>query len=250
MQRLQCSAFRRYGPLQPMASFQPTRWSLVLRAATVSEPAAQRALGELCEIYWPPLYAFLRRSGVDEHAALDLIQAFCAQLLERGGLYDADPRSGAFRNYLLGALRHFVANERRAATTMRRGGQVAHVSLTNAEAGYAAEPADGETPERVFERRWAMALLARAEARLRDEYVARGKGELFAALAPQLVAADGVRQAEIAEAIGSTEGALKVALHRLRVRMRELIRDEVRHTVEPSAAVDDELNVLFQALGR
>jgi DNA-directed RNA polymerase specialized sigma24 family protein len=232
-------------------AFHTTRWSLVARTGATDAATAARALGELCELYWPPLYAFLRRGGHGEHDALDTVQAFCVHLLERGGLGGADAQAGAFRHYLLGALRHFVANRRRAAAAERRGGGVLPFALDGAEAGYAAEPAHGDSPERVFERRWAAALLARAHGRLRDEYAARGKGDLFARLEPALVVADdAMRHQDTAAALGTTEGAVKVALHRLRARMRELIRDEVLQTVSDPAAVDGELTALFAALGR
>lgn len=231
--------------------FHPTRWSLVARASADDAPTARRALGELCELYWPSLYGFLRRSGHGEHDALDLVQSFCARLLERGGLAGADAGTGAFRHYLLGALRHFVANERRAGKSEKRGGGVLPFSLDDAERRYATETQHGDAPDREFERSWAVALLARARCRLREEYVARGKQELFDRLEPALVAADDAgRHQDTAAALGTTEGAIKVALHRLRERMRERIRAEVLETVADPALVDGELQALFEALGR
>lgn len=230
-------------------TFQTTRWSLVARAADRDPATAQRALGELCELYWFPLYAFVRRTGHDEADALDTVQAFCAQLLERGGLDGADRTRGSFRTYLLGALRHFVANQQRAERAGKRGGGCAPFSLDAAEARYAAEPADAASPERLFERRWAQALLERALSGLRAEYAARGKQDLLAALEPALLAdAAAARHQDLAARLGTTEGAVKVALHRLRGRLRERIRDEVLQTVADPAAVDDELRHLFAAL--
>ena len=231
--------------------FHSTRWSLVARASADDAPTARRALGELCELYWRPLYAFLRRSGHGEHDARDLVQSFCAVLLERGGLAGADAGTGAFRHYLLGALRHFVANERRAGQSKKRGGGVLPFSLDEAELRYAMELQHGDTPDREFERSWAVALLARARSRLREDYVARGKQELFDRLEPALVAAaDADRHQDTAAVLGTTEGAIKVALHRLRERMRERIRDEVLQTVADPALVDGELQALFEALRR
>lgn len=230
--------------------FLTTRWSLVARTADHDPATAQRALGELCELYWFPLYAFVRRRGLAEPDALDALQSFCAQLLERGGLDGARRDAGTFRSYLLGALRHFLDNQHRAERAQKRGGGKLAWSLDDAEARYLAEPADTESPERLFERRWAVALLDRATARLRDEYAARGKQVLLQALEPALLGDDGaIRHQDVARALGTTEGAIKVALHRLRGRMREMIRDEVLQTVDDPAAVDEELRHLFEALG-
>lgn len=230
--------------------FLTTRWSLVARSGADDPATAQRALGELCELYWFPLYAFVRRRGLAEPDALDTLQSFCAQLLERGGLDGARRDAGTFRSYLLGALRHFLDNQHRAERTQKRGGGKLAWSLDDAEARYLAEPADNESPERSFERRWAVALLDRATARLREEYAARGKQALLQALEPALLGDDGaIRHQDVARALGTTEGAIKVALHRLRGRMRELIRDEVLQTVDDPNTVDEELRHLFAALG-
>ena len=230
-------------------TFHTTRWSLVARTGANDRATAQKALGELCELYWYPLYAFVRRQNHPEADALDIVQSFCAQLLERGGLDGAHPTAGAFRNYLLGALRHFLDNQRRADRAAKRGGNVRSWSLDQAEARYLAEPAETSSPERLFLRSWAQALLDRATQRLRDEYAARGRQDLLSALEPALLATDeALRHQEVAQQLGTTEGAIKVALHRLRTRMRELIRDEVLQTVTDPAAVDDELQQLFQAL--
>lgn len=231
-------------------SFHTTRWSLVARAAAGDEGVARAALGELCELYWYPLYAWLRRSGRDESVALDLVQSFCVRLLERGGLDGAETGRGAFRHYLLGALRHFVANEARREHAERRGGSGLPWSIDDAEARYASEPVDQDSPERLYERRWAVALLDRAMTRLRDEYRARNKGTVLAALEPVLLGDDGVpRHADTAAALGTSEGAVKVALHRLRARLGELVRDEVAQTLDDATQVEAELQHLFAALG-
>ena len=232
----------------PGPDFHTTRWSMVARAADVDPAIAHRALGELCEQYWSALYAFVRRNGRAEADALDLVQSFCAQLLDRGGLRGAARDAGKFRHYLLGALRHFLDNTARHERAAKRGGGALHWSLDDAEACYAREPAEAG-PERVFERRWAAALLDRALGRLRDEYHARGRHAVLAALEPALLGDDAAaRHQDVAIRLGTSEGAVKVALHRLRARLRELIRDEVLQTVTEPAAVDDELRLLFAAL--
>jgi len=230
-------------------TFHTTRWSLVARSGADDRATAQRALGELCELYWYPLYAFVRRQNHREEDAQDLVQSFCTRLLERGGLDDADRDAGAFRHYLLGALRHFLDNQHRAERAAKRGGNAQSWSLDQAEARYQSEPIETSSPERLFERSWAQALLERATQRLREEYDTRGRQALLSALEPALLATDdALRHQDVAQQLGTTEGAIKVALHRLRTRMRELIRDEVLQTVTDPAAVDDELQQLFQAL--
>jgi len=230
-------------------SFHTTRWSLVVRAAGPDPASRTKALGELCEAYWYPLYVYLRRAGHAEADALDLVQSFCAQVLEHGGLGGASAPAGSFRHYLLGALRHFVDNQARRQRAERRGGGTTTWSFDAAEARYAGEPAHQSSPERLFERRWAEALLARASSRLREEYAARNRSALLTALEPALLGGDtAVRHAAVAALLGTTEGAVKVALHRLRARMRELVRDEVAQTLTDPLAVDDELAQLFAAL--
>jgi len=228
--------------------FAPTRWSLVQRAANVDPAAATRALAELCEQYWSPLYGFLRRQGHAADRALELVQSFCVELLENGRVGGADPRQGRFRGYLLGALQHFVANERRREQAQQRGGGRVAWSLDGAEAAYAVFAASVRSPEQEFERRWAEALLDRAKARLRDEYVGKGRGGLFAALEPALAGEAKANHAEVAARLGATEGAVKVALHRLRGRLGELIRDEVLQTVGEPAEVDAEIQHLRNAV--
>ena len=237
------------GSARHIDGFRSTRWSLVARATAADRAVAARALGELCELYWTPLYVFLRRSGHADHDALDLVQSFCAELLERGDVDGADRRQGAFRSYLLGALRHFVANVRRGANAQKRGGGLAQWSLEDAESSYAAHAASTRTPEQEYERRWAQALLDRVFAALRTECVAKGAGALLEALEPSLLgdpSAD--RHAAVAKRLGRTEGAIKVALHRLRARLRDLIRDEVLQTVGDPSEVDAELGRLLAAV--
>lgn len=205
-------------------------------------------MAELCEIYWVPLYGWLRRSGRPHADALDLVQSFCVDLLERGALAGAAAPKGRFRAYLLGALRHFVANEVRRDRAQKRGGDRVAWSLDGVEAAYEAVAANARTPEEEFERRWAQALLDRATGRLRAEYEARGRADLLAALEPALLGDDATAaHAATAARLGTTEGAIKVALHRLRGRLRELIREEVLQTVDDPAGLDDEIRNLMAA---
>ncbi len=228
--------------------FLPTRWSLVARAVGVDRAVASRALGELCEIYWVPLYAWLRRTGRPHPDALDLVQSFCAELLEHGGLDGADADRGSFRAYLLGALRHFVANETRRERAEKRGGDRIARSLDGLDAVNDTIAANERTPEEEFERSWAQALLDRATSRLRDEYAARSRLDLLDALQPALLADASIEShATTAARLGTSEGAIKVALHRMRGRLRELIREEVLHTLDDPARVDDEIRSLMTA---
>jgi len=230
-------------------AFHTTRWSLVTRSAAADPATAQKALSELCELYWYPLYAYLRRRGKPESDALDVVQSFCVQLLEDGNLGGADQLVGTFRGYMLGALRNFDNNQGRSERAEKRGGGVITFSFDAAEARYANEPADEASPEVVFERRWVQALLDRAGERLREEYVAKGRQALHAALLPTLLCHDdAVRHVDIATSLETTEGAIKVALHRMRARMRELIREEVAQTLSEPAAVDEELRQLFAVM--
>lgn len=230
-------------------TFHTTRWSLVTRAAATEPATAARALGELCEIYWLPLYAFARRSGQDDHTASDLVQAFCAQLLEHGGLNGATADVGRFRNYLLGAFRHFVGNAARGERAQKRGGTVATWNFDDAAERYALACRGEPDPQQAFERQWAQALLERAQQRLREEHATPSKRELLAALHPHLLGEhDRASAIEVARQLGSTEGAVRVALHRLRTRLRDLIRDEVAQTVADPGEIDDELRALQAAL--
>src|SRR5262245_50414930 len=174
-------------PGPPPRGFATTRWSLVVAAQHKAEPQAQDALGDLCRLYWYPLYAFIRRRGHDAAEAEDLTQAFFARLLEKDVLAAVTPTRGRFRSFLLTACQHFLANEHARACALKRGGgQVALLDLSDAEVRYRAEPSHEATPERLFQRRWALALLARVLQRLREEYEGGGKGPLFDALRGQL----------------------------------------------------------------
>jgi RNA polymerase sigma-70 factor (ECF subfamily) len=239
------------GPHDP-CGFATTRWSLIVAARGNDLPQAREALSRLCADYWYPLYAYIRRHGKTAEAAQDLTQEFFARLLERDLFGAADPSRGRFRAFLLAACKHFLANEYDRDHAQKRGGGRPSVALDlgSAEGRYAREPAYTLTPEKLFERRWALTLLDRALARLREEFTARHKEELFDHLRVYLTGdrgAPGHRQA--AEELGMSAGALKVAVHRLRQRYREVLREEIAHTVEGPEQVDEEIRELFSALG-
>ncbi len=236
--------------------FATTQWSLVLRAQAkpkelANEEDAARALAALCESYWYPLYAFLRRQGDDCHTAADHTQGFFAYLFDLGRLSAADPERGRFRSFLLAALKNYVANARRHERAEKRGGGAMHVALDfeQGEERYRHEPADLLTPDRIFERRWALTVLDRTLANLEQDYRAAGKEILFAELKDFLAGDDSRPQQVTAERLGMTAGAVKVALHRLRQRWRDLLRAEVAATVDSTEELDDEIRRLFEAVG-
>lgn len=234
-------------PMDPRpATFHTTRWSLVTSAQAEDPAEQQLALRELCELYWYPLYAYLRRSGEAESDALDLVQGFLAKLLERPSIGGAHPAGGRFRGYVIGALKHFVANERR-----RSKGDLAF-SLASGEAAerYSQDASGDVAPDAQFDRSWALLLLEQAVDELEREYAARGRQALFAALRDVLGGEQGARShAQRAADLGMSEGAVRVATHRMRARLRQLVRQAVAHTVESDAEVDEEINALFVALG-
>lgn len=231
--------------------FATTRWSLVAAATDPAGPHAREALADLCRAYWFPVYAYVRRRGHDHHAAQDLTQGFFARLLEKNDLAVADPARGRFRAFLLAACRHYLANQHDHAAARKRGGGRAHFPLDFAGAAgrVAAEPAGGESPERAFDREWALGLLARAVEDLRAEYAGSGRAALFDALKDALAGGANVPHAATARALGLTEGAVKVAVHRLRQRYRDRLRALIADTVAAPDEVDDEVRDLFAALG-
>jgi RNA polymerase sigma factor (sigma-70 family) len=235
------------------ALFATTRWSTVLAARGPAGFEARRALEELCAAYWYPLYAFVRRQGEDAEAAQDLVQGFFVRFLERDALARVAPERGRFRSFLLACLRHHLSDERDRARAKRRGGRTVPLPLDfdTAEGRYVREPSTDLTPERLYERRWALTLLERVLGELRSEYEEAGKGALFEALQPHLAGdATKVPHADLAKSLGMSEGAVKVALHRLRRRYRERLRAEIAETVDSPEAVDDEIRHLFEALGQ
>lgn len=232
-----------------------TRWSLVVASREAESPVARAALSSLCESYWYPLYAFLRRRGQDADDAADLVQGFFARLIERDDIGRADAERGRFRTYLLTALTRYASNVDASERALKRGGGVRTVPLEladerdAAERRYALEPVDEQTPEHLFDAAWARALLARVLMRLETDEAVRGRAAAFALFAPRLFGdADALSLAEVARRLGSTEGAVKVALHRLRSRYRTLLMSEVAGTVEDPDEVERELRALFTAL--
>jgi len=233
------------------AAFVTTHWSVVLTASRSDTTRSRDALARLCQTYWYPLYAYVRRLGNAPPDAQDLTQEFFARLLEKNYLVGADESRGRFRSFLLAALKHFLANEWDKARAQKRGGGQIPVSidLAAAETACRFEPADTATAEKIFERRWALTLLEQVLRRLREEYVRSGREKWFEQLKPTLTEASrAVRYAEIALRLGTSEGAVKVAVHRLRQRYREMLRAEIADTVASPGEVEDELRNLFAAL--
>jgi RNA polymerase sigma-70 factor (ECF subfamily) len=231
--------------------FATTRWSLIAAARGGDAPPARQALDELCRAYWYPLYAYVRSHGAGHHEAQDCTQEFFASLLESDALAEVDPARGRFRSFLLAACRHFLANRADRERARKRGGGRPALSLDfpDAERRYHREPAHDQTPERLFERNWALALLEQVLGRLRAECSAAGKGPLFEELKGHLTGGEGPAHAEAAGRLGMSEDAVKMALYRLRRRYRELLRDEIAQTLASPDEVDDEIRSLFQALG-
>jgi RNA polymerase sigma-70 factor (ECF subfamily) len=233
-------------------SFATTHWSLVVAAAHDSQPDAEAALATLCETYWYPLYYYVRRRGHRAEEAMDLTQEFFATLLEKEYLRAADRERGRFRSFLLASLTHFLAKEWRRASAQKRGGgrTPLPLDLQTGESRYSQEPSHDATPEKAFERRWALLVLERALSKLRDEYAAGGKADLFRRLAGFLGGEKSVPYKQVAADVGMTEAAVKVAVHRLRRRCRQVLRAEVAQTVADPADVDAELRDLMAAVGQ
>lgn len=231
--------------------FVTTRWTIVLTAGNSAAPEARSALEKLCQVYWYPLYAYVRRRGHSPEDAQDLTQGFFAQLLEDNWLERADRTRGKFRSFLLTVMSHFLSGQWDKARAQKRGGGLAHVpvQLESAETRYGLEPADPATPEQIYERRWAVALLDEVLRRLREEYETDGRGNLFAILSACLV---GERTshpyAALAKQLGVSENTVKSAVHRMRQRYRQLLREEIAHTVGGPGEVEEELRHLFSVL--
>jgi RNA polymerase sigma-70 factor (ECF subfamily) len=231
--------------------FATTRWSLVAAAGQGQTPASQEALATLCQAYWYPLYAYARRHLPSAHDAQDQTQAFFAELLEKDYLQAADPRRGKFRSFLLTAFKHFLSKGRQRAGAQKRGGgrHVLSLDFQSEEHRHHLEPADPLTPEAVYERHWALALLEQALARLRQELTDAGKKKLFECLKGALEG-EGPQEsyARIAQELGLSEQAVKVAVYRLRRRYQELLRAEIAQTVASPQEVENELRDLFTAV--
>lgn len=233
------------------AGFATTHWTVVLAAGQRASPESGRALAALCDAYWLPVYSFLRRQGCRAADAQDYTQQFFAELLEKNSLAVADPQRGRFRSFLLTAVKNFLSHQRERARALKRGGDRRHLSLDFdwGEQRYQLDPADHRTPEALFEHHWALALLDRVLGRLRRELEAAGKGATFEELKPFLVEASSAeRYATVAERLGTTAGAARVAVHRLRRRYKELLLAEIAETVADPADAAAELQDLFAAV--
>jgi len=237
---------------QGSGHFATTHWSMVLAAGQRASPEAEAALAELCQRYWYPLYVYVRRRVGDLHQARDLTQEFFARLLEKRSLARADPERGRFRSFLLTALQHFLTNEWHKGQAQKRGGgrRVLPFDFEAKDSTARHEPAHQWTPERLYERQWALTLLDRVLTELRVEYDTAGKARLFEQLKDFLGGETKTSTyAAAAAALDMSEGALRVAAHRLRKRYRELLRHEVAQTVADDADIEDEIRALFAACG-
>jgi RNA polymerase sigma-70 factor (ECF subfamily) len=230
--------------------FVTTHWSVVLSAGRQDTPGARAALENLCQTYWHPLYAFVRRRGYSPEDAQDLTQEFFSQLLRHNRFARASQERGRFRSFLLASMNHFLADAWDKSRAQKRGGgQVLPLDLQAAEARLGELTTDQLSPEKLFERRWAITLLEQVYQRLGSEYEQEGKGELFAALRSTLTGAGPADPyAELGRRLGMTEGAVKVAVHRLRHRYRELLRATIADTVAAPEEVEDELRYLLRTL--
>lgn len=232
------------------SSFETTHWSMVLRAGGSGTDSSD-ALEKLCRAYWPPIYSWVRSQGHAIEEAQDLTQEFFARMLRYGSVGRANPAQGRFRSFLLGSLKHFLANEWHRARAQKRGGGQPVFSLDSVEGieRDAMEPRSDETPDRLFERRWAETLLARVNARLRREYEAVGQTGRFEALKSYLLGGgDAVPYIDTARTLGLTESAVKSAIHKLRQRYGEMVRHEITQTVATPEEVEDEIRCLLAAL--
>jgi RNA polymerase sigma factor (sigma-70 family) len=233
------------------AQFATTHWSVVLAAGADASQAGRDALEQLCRAYWPPVYAYARRTGHKPEDARDLTQGFFTRLIETDSLSRVDPERGRFRSYLLGAFKHFLAHDRDRVQALKRGGGVHWVCVDPGSDGAksASSPVDLRTPDRVYDERWAAALLERVLGRLRQEFAESGRGELFDWFKGFLVGqpVEG-GYAGVASKLGMTEGAAKMTVTRLRDRYRRLLRAEVVQTLVHAEDVDDELHQLLAIL--
>ena len=230
--------------------FATTSWTVVLQAAAKDPNQNSDSLAILCEAYWYPLYAFVRRLGNSPVDAEDLTQSFFAELLAKSTLAKTDPDRGRFRTFLLTSLQNFLKNEHRKTSAIKRGGQHSILSLDfeAAESQYSLEPAHQRTAQKAFDRSWALALLNQVLNSLEQQYNDSGKTKLFDALKSHLVGEASVPYSSLATDLGMKEGAIKVAMHRLRERYGQMLRLQIAKTIEDPAHVDQELRYLFEVL--
>ncbi len=234
------------------ARFLTTQWNLVLTAKDGFDSKAGEALAELYGFYWLPLYAYARRKGQSVEDSEDLTQGFFAHLLERDGLRNVSPVKGRFRTFLLSGFQHYLSDERRRREARKRGGRTVHLSLDTCDAEKSYQrfaPADTLTPEKAFMRSWVFTVLDRALERLRIEWAESGKGPIYDALHTRLTDdSSGPSHQETASRLGMTEGAVKVAMHRMRKRYAALLREDIQRTVSDPSETEDEIRGLFEAL--
>ena len=234
------------------SQFTTTRWSVVLAAGKRTTPAGEAALSTLCQTYWYPLYSFARRIGSGPEEARDLTQDFFARMMERETLQQVDPAKGRFRSFLLRCFKNFVADEHRKERAKKRGGGSALLPLEveTAEGRYQREPSHDQTPEKIYERVWALTLLERAVDRLQEEYTGPRKQRLFAKLKVYLPGSQQpVPYAQTAKELGMNEVTIKVTIHRLRQRFRTVLVEEIAHTVGREEDIETEIRHLLAALG-
>jgi DNA-directed RNA polymerase specialized sigma24 family protein len=230
--------------------FATTHWTVVIAAGRSGSPDAEAALEQLCRTYWYPLYVFVRRQTSTREDAEDLTQAFFARFLEKNYLENLTSQKGKFRAFLLASLKHFLANEWDRAHRQKRGGGIAALSLDwqDADARYQIDPADKLTPDVLYDRAWAVTLLERVLARLRDENAKGDKAKLFDQLkAFLMVGANAIPYLEVANRLNLNDGAVRVAVHRLRRRYRELLREEIGQTLSDATQIEEEMRTLFSA---
>ena len=231
--------------------FATTHWSVVLAAGDSSSPRHEQALSTLCQTYWFPLYAYLRRQGHNAHQAEDYTQAFFAQILEKQYLSQVEPKPGKFRSFSLTALKHFLSKERDRVLALKRGGgrRLLSLDFENAENKYSIEPVFELSPEKLFEKSWALTVLQQTMDRLETESAKTNKKKLFDRLKVYLsVEKSSIPYSDVATELDMTEGAVRVAVHRLRRQYRELLRDEIIQTVATEDEIDEEIRDLFTAL--
>ncbi|MFT5109013.1 MAG: DNA-directed RNA polymerase specialized sigma24 family protein [Verrucomicrobiales bacterium] len=239
-------------PSPESKAFHTTRWTMVMRARG-DAPEARAAMAELCEAYWTPVFRFLRREGRDEDLSKELTQEFVARMLSRGGIEKVDPAKGRFRSYLLGALKHFLAERRRNEGRLKRGGEIELVSMdsggTDTSPGVSIPDPDAAVPDTYFDRQWALAVIDSGLKRVQANFAKSGKEKQFELLKPWLMGdTEKLLQAEVAVELGMTTGAVKVAIHRLRKSFGEAVEAEIAQTVDDPEAVAEELRYLIEVL--
>jgi len=240
-------------PDSATSRFHTTSWSLVLAAGAKETAASREALAKLCRIYWQPTYVFIRRNGHDPDQAQDLTQGFFTVLLEKNYVADADPQRGRFRSYLLASVKHFLANEWDRGHALKRGGFQNSISIdpVEAETWYAPQAVEQQTPESLFFRRWAISLLEQVMGKLRAEFARTGKTQQFELLSPFLNGDAGeTRYATLAAQMGASPGAMRIAVHRMRSKYKELLRAEIAETVSGPEQIKDEIRFLLSALSK